>query len=146
MSADKGRVLAVDPGEKNIGLAISDETATLARPLTVVRHVSKLLDAATIASIALENQAVKILVGMPTGPNGEDIAQTRHARSLAQAIQSQSSLPVILWDEYGTTNAAQTTLLELGVARERRGGHQDALAASLILKSYLESSGEFNGE
>lgn len=141
-----GKILAVDPGEKNIGLAISDETATLARPLQVIRHVSKLVDAATIAGLAAENNAVLIILGVVYGQNDEDIPQTRHARSLASAIESQTSLPVILWDEFGSTNTAKSVLLELGVRREKRSGHQDGLAAAMILQNYLDTLGENNAE
>ncbi len=137
-----GKILAVDPGEKNIGLAISDETATLARPLQVIRHVSKTLDAASIATIAYENKAIKIVVGTVFGAENEEIPQTRHARSLAAAVETQTTLPVILWDEYGTTSVAKAVLVELGVNRQKRSGHQDGLAAAMILQSYLNSLGE----
>lgn len=143
--AVKGRILAVDPGEKNIGLALSDETATLARPLMVIRHVSKKIDAASIAAIAQENQAVRIVVGASAGVKGEIIPQTRHAKALAEAIQSQTDCPVQLWDEYGTTHEAQNLLIEMGVPKGKRGGHQDALAASMILQSYLDRNGVAHG-
>ncbi|MEA5077551.1 MAG: Holliday junction resolvase RuvX [Anaerolineaceae bacterium] len=141
-----GKILAVDPGEKNIGLAISDETATLARLLQVIKHVSKTLDAATIVTIASENNAIKIVIGTVFGLENEEIPQTRHARSLATAVETQTVLPVILWDEYGTTNAAKDVLVELGVNRQKRSGHQDGLAAAMILQSYLNSLGENNAE
>lgn len=142
----RGKILAVDPGEKNIGLAISDETATLARPLQVIKHVSKVVDAAMIADLAKENNAIKIILGVVYGENGEDIPQTRHARSLAAAVEAQTTLPVILWDEFGTTNAAKAVLVELGVRQQKRGGHQDGLAAAMILQSYLNSPGAHDAE
>ncbi|MPM63865.1 putative pre-16S rRNA nuclease [bioreactor metagenome] len=143
---ETGKILAVDPGEKNIGLAISDETAMLARPLQVIKHFSKTLDAATIATIASENHATRIVIGTVFGPDNEEIPQTRHARSLAAAVETQTALPIILWDEYGTTNAAKAVLVELGVNRQKRSGHQDGLAAAMILQSYLNSLGENNAE
>ncbi len=138
--------MAVDPGEKNIGLAISDETATLARPLQVIRHVSKIVDAALIATLAAENNVVRIVVGVVFGEDEEDIPQTRHARSLASAIEAQSQIPVILWNEFGTTNAATSLLIELGVGRHKRGGHQDGLAAAMILQNYLNTLGDNHAE
>ena len=141
-----GKIMAVDPGEKNIGLAISDETATLARPLQVIRHVSKNVDAAMIATLAAENDVVRIVVGVVFGEDEEDIPQTRHARSLAIAIEAQSQMPVILWNEFGTTNAATSLLIELGVNRHKRGGHQDGLAAAMILQNYLNTLGDYHAE
>jgi len=139
---EKGRFLAVDPGEKNIGIAISDVSATLARPLVVIKHISKLIDASEIARLATENQVVKIIVGMPLGPEGEVIPQSRHSQNLAEAIRAQTSIPVVLWDESGSTKAARKQLIEMNIPVSRRGGHQDALAAAMILQSYLDTTGE----
>ena len=133
------RILAVDPGEKNIGIAISDPSATLARPLSVICHVSMIIDSAQIARLAEENQAVLIIVGLPTGPEGEEIPQTRHAKKMIDSIKTQTEIPVIPWDEWGSTKNAKALLINAGVSRSKRGGHQDALAASIILRSFLES-------
>ena len=61
------RILCLDPGEKNIGISISDPTGTIANPLTVIKHVSRLIDAASIAQIASENDASLIVVGSGFG-------------------------------------------------------------------------------
>lgn len=132
------RILAVDPGEKNIGLAISDPTATLARPLQIVKHESMAVDAAQIAQIALENDVCRIIVGCPTGPDGEMIRQSRHSQKLAETIQAQGNLPVELWNENDSTQTARRNLIEMNVGVTKRGGHQDALAAAVILQSYLD--------
>ncbi len=145
MSKLTGPILAVDPGEKHIGIAISDETATLARPLMVIDHVSMKLDAGQIAQIAVENGATYIIVGLPTGEMGKEIPQTRHARKLIQAIQDQTSISVDSWDEWGTTQTARSILVDVGVQRSKRGGHQDALAAAAILRSYLDSMNPMEG-
>ena len=136
---ERGKVLAVDPGQKNIGIALSDPAASIARPLVVIRHVSRLIDAAEIARLANENQALLIIVGMPTGGQGEIIPQSRHSISLAEAIRSQSSLPVTLWDETGSTQSVKRSLVEMNVPVSKRAGHQDALAAAVILQSYLDA-------
>jgi putative Holliday junction resolvase len=133
-----GPILAVDPGEKHIGIAISDETAILARPLIMINHTSMKLDAAQIAKIAEENHATRIIVGLPMGHNGTELPQTRHARKLIESVQRQTAILVEGWDEWGSTQAARNVLIEVGAQRSKRGGHQDALAAAMILRSYLD--------
>ncbi|MGA9399198.1 MAG: Holliday junction resolvase RuvX [Anaerolineaceae bacterium] len=133
------RILAVDPGDKCIGLALSDRGARIGRPLIVLTHVSRILDAASIAGIAKENKVTLIVVGQALDGNGQPGPAARKAARLAEAIQAQTDTQVILWDESGSTGAARETLIELGVPRSRRRGHQDALAAVMILKDYLEA-------
>jgi putative holliday junction resolvase len=133
------RILAVDPGEKRLGLAISDPTATIANPLTVIKHVARPVDAATIARIAQENEAGLIVVGQALDDEGEQTQQSRRARRLAEALRQQTSLPVLLWDESGSTQAARDARIAMGVSRKKRSGHLDDLAAAVILQSYLDS-------
>lgn len=132
------RILSVDPGEKNIGIGISDPSGSIARPLRVINHTNMVLDAATIAQIAHENEVILIIVGCPTGPDGEDIRQSRHSQKLAEAIRGQSSISVELWNENNSTNAAKENLIQMNVRVSKRSGHQDALAAAVILQSYLD--------
>jgi putative Holliday junction resolvase len=134
-----GRILAVDPGEKRLGIALSDPTGTIAGPLTVIQHVSRVIDAAAIAQLAGENGAVRIIVGMALGPDGEMTPNARHAAHLAETIREQTSLPVELWDESGSTQAARSARIAMGVSRRKRSGHLDEIAATVILQSYLDS-------
>mgnify|MGYP000855927191 FL=1 len=142
-----GRVLAVDPGLKRIGLAVSDPTATIANPLQVIQHISRAVDAAAIAQIAAEQEAVLILVGQPLDEEGlPNTPEARHAARLAQAIQEQASIPVQLWDESGSTKAAQYARRAMGANRRKRAGHLDDLAAAVILQSFLDfQQGESGG-
>jgi putative Holliday junction resolvase len=133
------RILAVDPGEKRIGIALSDPTATIANPLTVIQHVSRALDAATVAQLAQDNQVGLIVVGEALDENSEPTPQSRRARRLAAAIRSQTDQPVVLWDESGSTQAARAARLAMGVTRRKRSGHLDDLAATVILQSYLDA-------
>lgn len=138
---DIGRILAVDPGEKRLGLAISDPTETIASPLLVIPHVSMLIDSGQIAQIAAEQKAVKIVVGQAMGSDGEMTPAAKHALKLAEAIKTQTELEVILWDESGSTEIARDARISLGVNRKRRSGHMDDLAAVVILQSYLDATG-----
>jgi putative holliday junction resolvase len=137
----KGRILAVDPGEKRLGIALSDPTGTLARPLLVLKHVSRAVDAAQIAQLAVEHEAVRIIIGIALDEEGNLTPQARHAVRLAEAVRLQTHLPVELWDESGSTQAARSARIAMGVSRKKRSGHLDEVAAAVILQSYLDSPG-----
>ena len=134
-----GRILAVDPGEKRIGIAISDPTQTIASPLLVIRHVSRAIDAARIAQTALEQQAVKIIIGCPLDIERQPGPGARSAARMAEAVRSQTDLPVELWDESGSTDAAREARIAIGAPRRKRNGHLDDVAAAIILQSYLDA-------
>jgi putative Holliday junction resolvase len=133
------RILAVDPGEKRIGLAVSDHTGTIANPLQVLKHVARAVDAAAIAAIAAECEAGAIVVGQALDAENEPTPEGRRAGRLAEAIRLQTDLPVHLWDESDSTQIARAARIALGARRRQRGGHQDALAAAVILQSYLDA-------
>ena len=139
MSDLPGRILAVDPGLKRIGLAVSDTTQTIANPLGVIAHVSRMVDAAQIASIAVEQQAVRIIIGCPLDSEGLPGPAARSAARVADAVRSQTDLPVELWDESGSTRLAQAARVAMGVSRRNRSGHLDEIAATVILQSYLDA-------
>ncbi len=139
MNATTTRYLAVDPGEKFLGLALSDPTGQLARPLQVLRHVSHRADAEAIARVAQEHGVTTIIVGLATDIHGHPTTlQARRARNLARHLRRISGLPVLLWDETGTTQAVQ----RLWRYTRRRGRHRqrpDAAAAALLLQSFLNA-------
>lgn len=132
------RVMAVDPGEKRIGLAISDPTGTIANRLSVIKHVSRMVDAAIIAGLAQENGVDLIVVGQALDEEGAGL-RARQAQRLAEAIRLQSPLPVNLWDESSSTQTARQVRMEMGVNRRKRNGHLDDLAAVVILQDYLDA-------
>ena len=134
------RILAVDHGEKRIGLALSDPTATIASPLKVIEHVSRLLDAAQVANVAHENEVGLIVIGQSFDEEGRPNLAGRRAAKFAAALKEQTQIPVVLWDESFSTQDARAARIALGVSRKDRSGHQDALAAAMILRSYLESN------
>jgi putative Holliday junction resolvase len=133
------RILGVDPGEKNLGLAISDPGGAIANPLIVLRHVSRLIDSAAIAQLAQEYLAIKIIVGAVLDEEGDSTPQSRRAERLAEAIRMQTSIPVELWDESGSTQAARQAYLAMNVSRRKRRGHLDEIAATYILQTYLDA-------
>lgn len=137
------RILAVDPGEKRIGIALSDPTGTIANPLTVLQHVSRKIDAATIAALANEHQVEQIIIGQNLDEEGLPTLHGRSAARLAEVLQFQTTIPVILWDEAGSTATARQAHIALGGSarsRQKRGhSHLDELAATIILQTYLDA-------
>lgn len=125
------RILAVDPGEARIGLAISDPTGSFARPLTVISHTSRAADAAAIRDLAEQHQAAIILVGLPLDLEGRVGPQARRSLRMVEALRAVTSIAVETWDESETTQRA----LENGKAAEP----VDARAAAFLLQDYLDS-------
>ena len=132
------RALGVDPGEKRLGIAISDLSGTIASPLTVIQHKARAADAAQIAHLAAEQEAVVIVVGQPLDGDGEVGPQGRKSLRLAEAIRACTDVPVVLWDESGSTQAAIAARRAMGAKRKKRSGHLDDLAATYLLQSYLD--------
>jgi putative Holliday junction resolvase len=136
------RILAIDPGEKRIGVAISDPTSSIATPLTVLKHISRPLDAAAIADLATQHEAGLIVVGRALDEQGLSTPASRRADRLAQAIRQQCDIPVTMWDESFSTQDAQQARIAMNVPRRKRRGHLDELAATVILQSYLDWNGD----
>lgn len=131
--------MAIDPGEKNIGVAVSDQTGTIANPLTVIKHSSRDQDAEEIIRLAERNQVQVIIIGQALDWDGQVSYQGRKAARLAAVLREKSNLPIKLWNEYGSTKTAQDARRAMGVSREKRQGHLDEIAATVILQSYLDS-------
>jgi putative pre-16S rRNA nuclease len=133
------RVLAVDHGEKRIGLALSDSTGTIASPLTVLQHSARLVDAAVVANLAVQNDVGLIVVGQSFDEEGRPNAAGRRAARFADSLRAQTQVAVVLWDESLSTQDARLARVQLGGSRKRRLGHLDELAAAVILQSYLDA-------
>ncbi len=131
--------MAVDHGEKRIGLALSDPNAMFASPLKVIDHVSRLVDAAQVADLAAQNEVGLIVIGQSFDEEGRPNLAGRRAARFAEALQTQTQIPIRLWDESFSTQDARATRVAMGVGRKQRGGHLDELAAVMILRSYLEA-------
>ena len=131
-------VLAVDWGSKRLGIAISDPTGTLARPLCVIEHSSRLENAHKILEIANNYKVEMIVIGVNYDDQLEPTYSGRSAMRLLKEIQSNTSIMIIPWNEAGSTLAAISSRHELGVKRKKRKGHHDSIAAALILQDFLD--------
>jgi putative Holliday junction resolvase len=138
MDIDPGRILAVDPGDKRLGIAISDPTQIIASSLCVIEHKNRKKNAEAIYTLAQEHNAVLILIGQPLDWDGALNPQSNKSIRLAEEIQTQGDIPVKLWDEYGSTRIAQDSRRQMGVSRKKRHGHLDQVAAAVILQTFLD--------
>lgn len=129
------RVLGVDHGSKRIGLAISDETGTVATPVGYVTGGVN-----EVVRMATERGAGKIIVGVPRRLDGTTSAQTESAQKFITALKQATALPVEGWDERLTTAQAERVLIEADVRRAERKEKRDQLAATILLQSYLDAT------
>ena len=131
--------LGVDVGSVRVGLAGSDETGTIATPLqTVPRRPAEALWRA-VATVVAERLPLRIVVGLPRRLDGGEGDAARDAREVAAELERRTGLPVDLWDERFTTVAAERSMIAAGMRREDRRRRIDAVAASLLLQSWLDS-------
>jgi putative holliday junction resolvase len=136
----KGRLLGVDWGERRIGLAVSDESRTLAQPLaTLTRRAGKRFPMVQLLAHIKQHEVVGVVVGLPLDEAGAEGASARAARALADDIGRRSQLPVSLWDERMTTARVLTAVREMGGSTRGRKEDLDALAAALLLQHYLDA-------
>ncbi len=135
--SDPKRILALDMGEKRIGVALSDAEAQLASPLTVLPKRGRDDNVRAIAALVTEHDVGLIVLGLPRkseaelGPSGEAIQ--RFGKRLEKAVK----VPVAFVDEFETTVRAQEALLEANVSRAKRRKKVDKVAAALILEAFL---------
>ncbi len=134
-----GRVMALDLGEKRIGVALSDESQRIARPYTVLKRSSREADFEKIRQIIAEQNVTLLVIGLPTllsGQEGDKAAWVRdYASELAQSIDCR----IELFDESLTTVDAEASLRNRGIRGKRKRQRIDAVAAAFILQSFLDA-------
>ena len=113
------RILAVDHGEKRIGLAISDSTGAIANPLKVIEHVSRVIDAAQVAETASQYQVELIVIGQSFDEEGEPNLAGRRAVRFAEALKTQTQISIVMWDESFSTQSARAARIEMGSLAEK---------------------------
>ncbi len=128
-------ILAIDPGQRRIGIALSDPTNKVAFPLTTILHCSKQEDAERIVRIAEEHQVELILIGQALGIDQQPTIQSRRSANLAQAIRARTGIPVLVIDEFETTRTVLNARKEMGVKSQKLSQNLDALAAVVLLQT-----------
>lgn len=137
-----GRVLGIDYGERRIGLALSDPSGTIARPLpALLRRRGKRPPLARLLTLAQEHDVTAFVVGLPLDLEGEEGPRAAEVRRFAESLAARSGRPVHLRDERLTTVRAERLLREMGISPsgERRAARVDTLAAALILQGFLDA-------
>ncbi len=131
------RILGLDPGERRVGVALSDPTGTIASPHSVIDRRSVELTEA-VRSLCEEHDVEQIVVGLPTGLSGVEGPSAKAARAVGTALAEATGIPVEYQDERFTTVTAEAALLEGGVRRAKRRDVRDKVAAAVILQTYLD--------
>jgi putative holliday junction resolvase len=137
----KGRLMAVDWGERRIGLAISDPTGTIASPAGyILRRAGKRAPIAALLRRAEELEAAGFVVGLPLDGDGEETDRSREARRIAAELERRTGLTARLIDERFSTAAALRAIRDMGGSTRGRKGDVDALAATVMLQGVLNES------
>ncbi len=139
MTSRKGRLLGIDFGAKRLGLAISDESQTLAQGLASYMRQDLLHDLAHLKAVADEHKICQIVLGLPVNMDGSLGAQAQQIVQFKEQLAAALQIPIALFDERLTTNEAERVLLSANVRRRKRVGLRDQLSAILILQGYLDS-------
>lgn len=141
------RVLALDVGDARVGVAVSDPLGITAQPSGFFPRVGARADLARVRDLVARHGAVRVVVGHPLLLSGEAGARARDAETFAEKLRDGlGGIGVDLWDERLTTAQAEREMIEGGVRRKRRKEAVDAVAAALILQSWLDAHrGSANG-
>jgi putative Holliday junction resolvase len=132
-----GRLLGLDVGDKRVGVAICDETQTLARPLITLNRASKKEDFAKISTLCREHAIEQVIVGLPKTLRGDEGPQAQRVRRYAAELQAALNLPIEFWDErYSSVDAHER--LTSSSRKARATGDIDSAAAAIILQEYLD--------
>ena len=132
-----GRLLGLDPGERRIGVALSDPIGIIASPHSVLDHrTGDVL--AEIRAICREFEVETIVVGLPTMLSGREGTAAEKARFFGNRVGEATGCEIVFFDERFTTVQAESALLEGGVRRRKRKEKIDMVAAAVMLQSYLD--------
>lgn len=133
-----GRLLGIDPGQRRIGVAVSDPSATIASPHGFVDTTSG-DPVEEIASICAHMDVSGIVVGLAIGLDGSEGIAAQRGRELGDALGRRTGLPITYHDERFTTVTAEDALIEGGVRRRDRKSKRDQVAASVMLQGHLDA-------
>jgi len=138
------RVMALDVGEKKIGVAISDALLLTAQARPTLHRKNLKFDISILGRLAEDNEVHEIVVGHPLHMSGKESLQSEKVARFAEELRNALQLPVVFWDERLTSFAAEQHLEEMGLKWRQRRDHIDKIAAMIILQSYLDSRSSQN--
>ncbi len=133
-----GRIVGLDPGQRRVGVALSDALGIIASPLAVLdRRSGDVLGA--LRTLLADYDVSTVVVGLPVGLDGQEGAAAEQARAFGQDIQEEFGIHVVYFDERFTSVLAESALLEGNVRRTERRESRDKVAAAIMLQGYLDS-------
>ena len=135
------KILAVDWGERRMGFAVSDETASIAFPLAVEECRGEKHRRRAVLEKMEETGAELLVLGLPLTMQGTEGESARAVRTMAESLRTSLSVPIVLWDERMTTDIAEQAARQSRPRGRRSKGRErvDAVAATVLLQSYLDS-------
>ncbi len=133
------RIMALDPGTKRIGVALSDELGWTAQPLETIERKGLDKDLARIRRLAEIHEVGRILMGFPVRTDGSLGPEAQAVQQFIEQVGAATALPVVAWDERLTSKAAEDLLIQANVSRRKRKGTVDRVAAAILLQSYLDN-------
>ena len=132
-------LISIDYGSKKLGIAMSNQERTIAMPLNTITETNKKIIITSLLCIAEKYKACGIVIGLPINMNGMPTEQTNIVMKFAEELAKSINLPIFMQDERLTTKAADNFLKSFGVKRKDRNNNDDAVAASMILETVLDS-------
>lgn len=136
-----GRIMAIDLGEKRIGMALSDPTRTLAKAYGVLARKSRREDFERFGRIIAEQEVTLVVMGLPLTLGGEEGQRAAWVRDYTAELQQHLPVPIVFWDESLTTKDAEASLRARGQRGKKLKQRVDAVAAAFILESFLKDKG-----
>jgi putative holliday junction resolvase len=133
------RVMALDVGDKKIGVAISDELLLTAQGRPTLRRKNLKSDLEILRRLAMENDVQRIVIGQPLHMDGTPSTQSDRVARFSEELHKVLGLPIVFWDERLTSFEAEQHLEQMGMKWRQRREHVDKVAAMIILQNYLDS-------
>jgi putative holliday junction resolvase len=139
---EKMRIMALDVGDKTIGIAISDALLLTAQSRPTLRRKNLKSDIELLQRLAVDNEVHEIIVGQPLHMDGRESPQSQKVARFAEELRKVVDLPIVFWDERLTSFEAEQHLQEMGLNWRQRREQVDKIAAMIILQNYLDSRSE----
>ena len=133
------RILAVDYGQKRIGIAVSDPLGFTAQGLPTIPNLNKRQVMAALLKVCKDHEVSEVVIGLPVNMNGSLGPKAKEVTDLVPVMEQGLGLPISTWDERLTSRTADRLMIEGGLSRKRRKEASDRMAATLILQMFLES-------
>ena len=134
-----GRLLAIDHGEKRIGLAISDPNKIISKPLKTILLSDIELFYKKLLEIILDYDIEKLIIGLPVGMDGNYTLQTKKVEAFKDALQGKIKIPIEMFDERLSSISAKKSLISQGVKTGHNKSQIDQTAAAIFLQHYIDT-------